>query len=99
MATVEIDGPRAQKLAALQTALDVRRAGMEVKAAVKDGLPVAAAMKDPRAARLKVSDLLMAQPGWGKDTTGRFLFRSQISGSKRVDALTERQRGAIAEAC
>lgn len=99
MATVELDGPRAQKFAALKLA-NLRRVHIaQMKAEVKAGRPVADVMSDPRAARLKVSDLLMAQRGWGVDTVGRFLFRSQISATKRVESLTDRQRELIAEAC
>jgi hypothetical protein len=96
MATVEIP----QHMQALAQANRQRLAAAELKGEIKRGeTSLAAAIEDSRAGCLTVIDLLMAQRGWGVDRAAKLLDRERIYQTKRVRALTERQRGVICQAC
>jgi hypothetical protein len=91
---------QSQAREALEVAQRVRLAGVAVKRDVREGLlTVAAALDDERAGRLKIADLVMAQRGWGVEAARRLLIRLRVDELKRVEALTDRQRRVIAEAC
>lgn len=89
-----------QHMAALRQANAVRLAGKAVKREVAEGrLSIAEALTDERSASLEITALLMAQRRWGPDRTADVLADLGIRENKRVDTLTARQRGLIAEAC
>jgi hypothetical protein len=88
-----------QRLRALERANEVRLARAELKRRIADGHVSAAEviMNPPWEARSwSVADLLMTQRRWGTTRCRKFLLRNQVSETKPVGALTERQRRLLA---
>jgi hypothetical protein len=94
-----------QHLEALEKAQRIRLAIAALKRDVAAGrLTVAEALEDPRSrGRFPISDLLMAQPRWGRARARRALLEASCAGgalllipeAKRVDELTPGQRERI----
>jgi hypothetical protein len=88
-----------QRMRALGNANRIRifRAGLkrDVRAGRADALAV---LRDPPAdtQTMKVFELLLAMPKYGRVKVNRLLAREQISPSKTVGGLSERQRRALA---
>lgn len=84
-----------QRMKALDKANRTRyfRAGLkrDLKAQRADALAV---LRDPPedTATMKVFDLLVAMPKYGRTKVNRLLMREQISPSKTIGGLSERQR-------
>jgi hypothetical protein len=88
-----------QRLRALERANEVRLARAELKRRIADGNVSAAEviMSPPWEARSwSVADLLMTQRRWGTTRCRKFLVRNQVSETKPLGALTERQRLLLA---
>jgi hypothetical protein len=93
------DGNRPQSLMALELANDVRRERAGLRRQLADGrLSAAQLLLDPPAAvrGWSVAELLVSQRGWGRVKCRKFLEKNQISESKNVRDLTERQRWLLA---
>lgn len=91
---------RPQYIEALARATEVRVARADVKHEVSGGeLSIADALVDPRAAGMTVFQLLSCQHRWGRRTSLRVLRSLRIGEWKAVGALTDRQRGLLADAC
>jgi hypothetical protein len=91
--------PGPQHLRALQRANHVRLARAELKRRIADGeLSVAdAILTSPwEADGMAIADLLMSQRRWGGTRCRKFLAMFQVSETKTVGSLTQRQRVAIA---
>jgi hypothetical protein len=91
--------PRPQHLRALQRANHVRLARAELKRRIADGEVAAAEviMTSPwEADSMAIADVLMSQRRWGGTRCRKFLAMFQISETKTVGSLTERQRIALA---
>jgi hypothetical protein len=91
--------PPPQRLRALERANAVRLARAELKRRIAEGGVSAAdiILNPPHAARSwAIGDLLMSQRRWGGTRCRKFLLRNQISETKQVGALTERQRRLLA---
>ena len=87
-----------QRLSALARANDVRRAISEIRGEINRGeLDVADALRDPRAQRMIVYDVLRARRRYGPRIARKILDQLQISERRRVGELTDRQRTAIAQ--
>lgn len=88
-----------QHMVALKRANEVRFGHCDLKRDILAGrVNVIAALTDPRAAgSLTVADLLCAQRRWGRTRARKFLQRVEVSESRRVDALTSRQRRLISK--
>jgi hypothetical protein len=84
---------------ALNTANRVRAEMAEVKRAIRGGLPVADALRDPRAQPMRVDAVLGAQAGWGARKVSRACRRVPVLEGKRVRELTVRQREALVALC
>ena len=97
--------PAPQRLRALERANAVRLARAELKRRIAEGEASAAEIiLDPPAEAYSwaVGELLMSQRRWGTTRCRKFLGRYQISETKTLGALTERQRRLLAdelEAC
>lgn len=101
MATIATER-RQQRGHALDRANEVRLGIAAVRDEIRGGrLRVADALYDPRASAMPVLALLLERRRWGPKRARRLLRRSDIRVNERnrVDTLTERQRGLIAEAC
>lgn len=88
-----------QRLRALERANEVRLARAELKRRIADGDKSAAEviLSPPWEARSwSVGDLLMTQRRWGTTRCRKFLLRNQVSETKPLGALTERQRRLLA---
>jgi hypothetical protein len=83
-----------QHMLALRRANEIRLGHAHLKRDILAGrVTVIAAFTDPRAVgSISVSDVLKAQRRWGATRARKFLQGLQISETKRVDALTSRQR-------
>ena len=95
-AAVRID-PQRQR--ALERANAIRLARAELKRQIAEGeVTVADVLREvpPAAASWAVWDLLMSQHRWGTSKCRKFLWRNQITETKPVGALTERQRILLA---
>ena len=93
------DAPRGsadpQRLRALQRANTIRLARAELKRHIAEGeMSVAEVLTDVPAhvSSWTVWDLLMSQRRWGTARCRKFLARHDISETKQVGTLTERQR-------
>ncbi len=85
-----------QHLKALALANEIRLAQAELKGEVRRGeLSLADALEDPRAQRLRVEALLMAQWRWGVARARRALLRAGIVERRTVAELTPRQRRVL----
>ena len=91
--------PGPQHLRALARANHVRLARAELKRRIAEGETTAAEviLTSPwEAASMAVADVLMSQRRWGATRCRKFLAMLQISETKTVGALTQRQRVALA---
>jgi hypothetical protein len=89
-----------QHLRALERANAVRLARAELKRRIADGeLAAGEVLLDCpwEASSMSVADVLMSQRRWGASRCRRFLMPLRISETKTVGALTQRQRGALAD--
>lgn len=96
-------GDESPRMVALRLANETRSGQRALKEAVSGGrLQVAAALVDPRAARLPVMSLLTCVPGCGPATAARIMRRCQIAetgrqGRRRIGELTDRQRSELCD--
>jgi hypothetical protein len=97
--------PAPQRLRALERANEVRLARAELKRRIAEGeASVVEVLRDPphAASTWEIGELLTSQRRWGSTRCRKFLNRHQISETKQIGALTERQRRILAdqlEAC
>jgi hypothetical protein len=92
--------PRPQRMRALERANEIRLARAELKRRIADGETSAAdVLSDPppEADTWALGDLLMSQRRWGVTRCRKFLSRFQLTETKPIGALTERQRRVLAE--
>jgi hypothetical protein len=88
-----------QRLQALERANEIRLARAELKRRIARGSISAAEviLEPPCAAHSwAIGELLLSQRRWGSTRCRKFLVRNQISETKRVGALTQRQRTLLA---
>lgn len=88
-----------QRLQALERANEIRLARAELKRRIAYGTVSAAEviLEPPsEATSWAIGDLLLSQRRWGSTRCRKFLLRNQISETKPVGALTERQRRVLA---
>ncbi len=88
-----------QRLQALERANEIRLARAELKRRIACGsISAAEVILDPpcEAASWAIGELLLSQRRWGSTRCRKFLVRNQISETKTVGALTERQRRLLA---
>jgi len=88
-----------QHLRALERANEVRLARAELKRRIADGQVPAAdvILSSPwEAESMAVADVLMSQRRWGRTRARRFLAGIQMSETKTLGSMTERQRQAVA---
>jgi hypothetical protein len=93
-------GRQPQRLRALERANEIRLARAELKRRIAEGDVSAAEiiLNPPCAAHSwEIGELLMSQRRWGSSRCRKFLLRNQISETKPVIALTDRQRRVLAE--
>ncbi len=91
--------PEPQRLRALERANEVRLARAELKRKIAEGAVSAAdvILECPWEARSwAVGELLLSQRRWGGTRCRKFLSRLQISETKPIGTLTDRQRRALA---
>src|ERR1700759_4167321 len=89
-----------QRLRALERANEIRLARGELKRRIAYGdISAAEVILDPPCAAesWEIAELLMSQRRWGSSRCRKFLLRNQISETKPVGALTERQRRLLAD--
>jgi hypothetical protein len=89
-----------QRLRALERANEIRLARAELKRRIAEGdVSAAEVILDPPCAALswQIGDLLMSQRRWGSSRCRKFLMRNQISETKPVGALTDRQRRLLSD--
>src|SRR5262249_42301511 len=85
--------------AALQVANDVRSARAQLKRDIAAGvLSVADVLVDPPpvAAGISLSALLVSQRGWGRIKSRRFLSSNDVSETRKLGELSQRQRELLA---
>ena len=86
----------ADRKKALEKAAKARQARAELKAQIKAGkTSLAAVLKradDPIVARMKVSSLLEAMPGYGKAKAAKIMTELDISPTRRVQGLGSKQK-------
>jgi hypothetical protein len=85
----------AQRMEALERANDTRSRRAQLKRDVKAGRqPVREVLLDPPEyiETMKVWDLLLVMPKWGRVKVNKVLSQCRISPSKTVGGLSERQR-------
>jgi hypothetical protein len=88
-----------QRLRALERANEIRLARAELKRRIADGhVSAAEVILEPpfEAGSWAIGELLMSQRRWGSTRCRKFLVRNQISETKTLGALTERQRRLLA---
>ncbi|HZU61212.1 MAG TPA: hypothetical protein VE983_09615 [Solirubrobacteraceae bacterium] len=88
-----------QRLQALERANEIRLARAELKRRIACGsLAAAEVILDPPCAAQSwaIGELLMSQRRWGTTRCRKFLLRNQISETKQVGGLTDRQRRLLA---
>ena len=88
-----------QRLRALERANEVRLARAELNRRIADGyVPVADVLLDPppEAVSWAIGDVLMSQRRWGTTRCRKFLSHNQITETKPLGTLTERQRRLLA---
>jgi hypothetical protein len=90
-----------QRKAALQKAAEARRARAEVKQKLKNGSLVLSQIlsqpDDNTIGKMKVSAVLEAMPGVGKVRAKKIMEKLDISTSRRVRGLGEKQKTALLE--
>jgi hypothetical protein len=90
---------REQQMKALERANVVRFAAADVKRELRDGrLLLGDALWDERAQSIVLRTLLMTRDRVGPMRVDLLLKRLEINGYKRVSALTDRQKGVVADA-
>jgi hypothetical protein len=92
--------PAPQHMRALAQANRVRLARAELKRQVGEGECTVAevVLECPwEAESMTIDDLLMSQRRWGRTRCKRFLSAIQISESKTIGSLTQRQRQELAD--
>ena len=98
-ATLAPARPQPQHLRALERANAVRLARAELKRRVGNGsLPAAEVILScpPEAATMSVSELLLSQRRWGETRCRKFLQGCELSETKVLGSLTDRQRHTLA---
>jgi hypothetical protein len=91
--------PGPQHLRALERANRVRLARAELKRRIAEGeLSAAEVILDSpwEAESMAISDVLMSQRRWGGTRCRKYLAMFQISETKTIGSLTDRQRHALA---
>ena len=91
--------PEPQRMRALERANEIRLARAELKRRIADGDVSAAdvVLAPPReAATWALGELLTSQRRWGGTRCRKFLSQFQITETKAIGALTERQRRMLA---
>ncbi len=89
-----------QRLRALERANEIRLARAELKRRIAGGsVSVAEIILDPphEATSWAIGEMLISQRRWGSTRCRKFLIRNQISETKPLIALTERQRRLLAD--
>ena len=89
-----------QRLRALERANEIRLARAELKRRIAEGeISAAEVILEPPSAAVswEIGELLMSQRRWGSSRCRKFLLRNQISETKPVGALTDRQRRLLAD--
>jgi hypothetical protein len=89
-----------QRLQALERANEIRLARAELKRRIAYGtVSVAEVILEPpsEANSWAIGELLLSQRRWGNTRCRKFLMRNQISETKQVGALTDRQRRVLAD--
>ncbi|HEY1511588.1 MAG TPA: hypothetical protein VGF93_21445 [Solirubrobacteraceae bacterium] len=92
--------PEPQRMRALERANEIRLARAELKRRIADGEVSAAQviLAPPLEANTwALGELLMSQRRWGGTRCRKYLSRFQISETKTVGALTDRQRRLLAD--
>jgi hypothetical protein len=91
----------ADRQAALKKAAEARQKRAALRASIKSGktsfAEVMSRSDDPIVARMKVSTLLESLPGYGKAKAAKIMTELEISESRRIQGLGERQRKALKE--
>ncbi|MFL5823670.1 MAG: hypothetical protein ACJ764_09545 [Solirubrobacteraceae bacterium] len=88
-----------QRLQALERANEIRLARAELKRRIAfGGVSAAEVILDPPLAAKSwaIGELLLSQRRWGSTRCRKFLLRNQITETKPVGALTDRQRRLLA---
>jgi hypothetical protein len=88
-----------QRLRALERANQVRLVRADLKRRIAEGeVPAASIILDApwEVSSWSVGDLLMSQRRWGSTRCQKFLRGLEISETKQIGTLTERQRRALA---
>jgi hypothetical protein len=88
-----------QRLRALERANEIRLARAELKRRIARGsVSAAEVILDPpyEASSWAIGELLISQRRWGATRCRKFLIRNQISETKPLISLTERQRRLLA---
>ena len=89
-----------QRLRALERANEIRLARADLKRKIAKGMVSAAeVILDPpyEAGSWAIGELLISQRRWGTTRCRKFLIRNQISETKPLISLTERQRRLLAK--
>ncbi len=90
-----------QRKAALEKAAEARRARAEVKMKLKSGtLTLKQILEQPSdntVGKMKVSAVLEALPGVGKVRARKIMEKLEVSTSRRVRGLGDKQKAAILE--
>lgn len=89
-----------QRLRALERANEIRleRAALKRRIAAGEVSAAEVILHPPKAATSwSVGDLLMSQRRWGTTRCRRFLARNNITETKHIGTLTERQRHLLAD--
>lgn len=82
-----------QRAAALEKAVEARRARSELKRKIKAGeLGVEEALAAPEAQRMRVAEFLGAWPGIGAAKVAAFMSAAGVSQNRRVKGLGKVQR-------
>jgi hypothetical protein len=90
---------RPLRLAALQLANDVRSGRAELKRQIAAGaVRVSDVLVDPPpvAAGIPIAALLVSQRGWGRIKSRRFLSSNDVSETRKLGELSQRQRELLA---
>lgn len=100
MSEIAVTTRAPQRLQALERANEIRLARAELKRRIAYGaISAAEVILEPpfEANSWAVGDLLLSQRRWGSTRCRKFLMRNQISETKPVGALTDRQRRLLAD--
>jgi hypothetical protein len=90
---------RPLRLAALQLANDARSGRAELKRQIAAGnvrLAEVLTEPPPEATGLSLAALLLSQRGWGRIKTRRFLSSNDLSETRKLGELSQRQRELLA---